>query len=393
MGAIDAMVLDQAVSAYESGGLANLSAYLDSARRYLPGPRYLTDASGKDLLTGANRSAMLNSAQDDWGVPRRSATGTIIVQKSSDDRYRLIAVLNPPPILWNLAPYYMMILAAVGVLCWALASSIASPLRNLARVVERFGGGDLSVRARLARVDEIGELSEAFDEMADRIATLVAAERRLLQDVSHELRAPLARMSFAAELIRTASDREAAVGRLKKELQRLSALVGTLLQMTSAEGDPSHGKADQVSLNHLLAEITQDCWMDADARGCKLRFTPYDEVTNLGDRDLLRRALENIVLNAIRYTPTGSPVEIALSARDSKATIRVRDHGPGVPDEALSRIFHPFYRVDDSRDSSAGGVGLGLAIASRAIALHHGRVWAENARPGLAVFIEVPLSG
>ena len=133
--------------------------------------------------------------------------------------------------------------------------------------------------------------------------------------------------------------------------------------------------------------------MDADARGCKLRFTPYDEVTNLGDRDLLRRALENIVLNAIRYTPTGSPVEIALSARDSKATIRVRDHGPGVPDEALSRIFHPFYRVDDSRDSSAGGVGLGLAIASRAIALHHGRVWAENARPGLAVFIEVPLSG
>ncbi len=224
--------------------------------------------------------------------------------------------------------------------------------------------------------------------MAERIGTLVAAERRLFQDFSHELRTPLARMSFAAELIRTAEDREAALARLKKEIRRLSTLIETLLQMTSAEGDPAESKHEKVLLNNLLAEITQDCSMDADAFGYRLRFTANGDVANIGDRDLLRRAVENVVLNAIRYTTKGSSIEIGLGETNSKALIWVRDYGPGVPDDSLAKIFQPFYRIDDSRNRSSGGVGLGLAIVRRAIALHHGRVWAENAHPGLIVFIE-----
>lgn len=388
---IDAMVLHEASAAYETGGPSKLAAYLNSVHSFIQGQRYLTDSAGKDLVTGEDRSELLASIKSEWGIPHRSAGHTVVGQASSDGRFRLIGVLDPPVGRWSLAPYYLMVLAAVGLLCWALAASIASPLRAMARTVERFGRGDLSVRTNSRRNDEIGEVARAFDLMAERIGTLLAAERRLLQDVSHELRAPLARMTFAAELIRTASDREAAVVRLKKEIDRLSNLVGILLQMTRAEGDPDASHRERVSLKELLDEVIEDCWMEADARGCQIVFNRCGDLTTIGDGDLLRRAIENIVLNAIRFTRKGSAVELDLGRSKGGATIRVRDYGPGVPAEALPKLFQPFFRVDDSRDSATGGMGLGLAIARRAIGLHHGRVWAENAVPGLTVSIELPM--
>jgi two-component system sensor histidine kinase CpxA len=112
-----------------------------------------------------------------------------------------------------------------------------------------------------------------------------------------------------------------------------------------------------------------------------------------GDREVLRRAIENVVRNAIRYTPAGTSVDVSLDATIGAARIGVRDYGPGVPAEALAKIFQPFFRVDDSRHTATGGVGLGLAIASRAIGLHHGKLWAENTTPGLKVWIELPLAG
>jgi signal transduction histidine kinase len=108
---------------------------------------------------------------------------------------------------------------------------------------------------------------------------------------------------------------------------------------------------------------------------------------------VLRRAIENVIRNSIRYNPSGSSIEVNLAATTDAARIAVRDYGPGVPEEVLPKIFQPFFRVDDSRDTATGGVGLGLAIASRAIGLHHGRLWAENVAPGLKVWIEIPLVG
>jgi len=392
---LDSLFLEQAVSAYESGGPSQLSDYLQTLRRNVGGQEYLVDANGIDLADGTNRAELLDTAGRQKGLPPLTLgrpPRAAMLTKSQQGQYQFITLLDPPPrVFWNLTPYYLMIVAAVGALCWALAFNIASPLRQLGKVVERFGHGDLTARANFTRRDEIGELSQAFDHMAERIATLLSAERRLLQDVSHELRSPLARMRFAAALVRTAQNREAAVGRLVREIDRLSLLVGTLLQVTSVEGDPETSNREEVQLNDLMSEIVRDCGMDAESCDCRIEFAPGGAVTELGDRELLRRAIENVVLNAVRYAPKGSAVEISVERKRAEAVIRVRDYGPGVPEDALSKIFQPFFRVDNSRNSATGGVGLGLAIARRAVVLHNGRIWAENVRPGLAVQIELPV--
>jgi two-component system sensor histidine kinase CpxA len=312
---------------------------------------------------------------------------------SPEGKYRFLVVFENYFDLSQYLPYYLLILAAVALLCWILATNLAAPLRGLARVVDRFGAGDLSVRVNSSRKDEIGEVGRAFDRMAERIGTLLTAERRLLQDISHELRSPLARLSFAAELARTAEDRDAAIARMKKEIARLTDLVGGLIQVTRAEGDPAASSSESLRLDQLLGELVDDCRVEADARGCRIAFSGQPELTMHGDREVLRRAVENVVRNAIRYTPAGTSVEIQLDATAVAARISVRDYGPGVPGEALPKIFQPFFRVDDSRHTSTGGVGLGLAIASRAIGLHHGKLWAENTHPGLKVWIELPLVG
>jgi signal transduction histidine kinase len=386
----------EAAQAYESGGAAGLSAYLGRQRLFLKERDYLTDTRGRDLLTDEDRSALLKLARPASERPQQFNGHMVMVTPSVDNRYRLITVADPPIAIRSLLPYYFLILVAVGLVCWMLALNIASPLRDLARAVDRFGRGELDVRLNSRRKDEIGELSRSFDRMAERIGTLLTAERRLLQDISHELRSPLARLSFAAELTRTAPDRNAAAERLKKEIDRLTDLVGALVEVTRAEGDPPATRLEPLHLGDLLRVVVEDCRVDADARGCGIGVNGDLDQSLRGDRELLRRAVENVVRNAIRYTPRGSIVDVKVDVKMENAgqTVRisVRDSGPGVPEELLPKIFQPFFRADDSRDSSTGGVGLGLAIASRAISVHHGRLWARNENPGLCVCLELPLA-
>ncbi len=281
----------------------------------------------------------------------------------------------------------MLVIAGMGSV---LALHLAAPLRKLRRVVEHFGCGSLAVRAGSTRKDEIGELSRAFDEMADRIETLLSAERRLLQDVSHELRSPLARLGFAVELAREGDERDAALARVRKEADRITTLVGELLQFTRIEGDPAAGKWGNVALHHLLDDIVNDCDLEAEARGCRLVLRSVQPAVISGERELLHRAVENIVRNAIRHAPEGTTVEIALVLRGDMAIASVRDLGPGVPEALLSDIFKPFFRVEDDRSRASGGLGLGLAIARRAVEVHQGKIAANNGRPGLVITISLP---
>jgi signal transduction histidine kinase len=387
---LNAMVFQESIRAYESGGSPGLATRLQQLHKFIPGEHYLTNTQGHDLVTGEDRSSLLSSIGSEWDNPTMLRGRVIVGSKSPDNRYRLISVL---PLPYEVLPYilfYVLILLAVGMVCWALALNIASPIRNLARAVDRFGRGDLSVRVNSRRRDEIGALGKAFDEMAERIETLVTSERRLLQDISHELRSPLARLSFAVELVKQ-NPEGATIARTKKEIDRLTHLVSALLEMTRAEEDPSSCVMEQVRLATILNEVVEDCRLEAIARNCRINFEQKHDLTVLGKGELLRRAFENILRNAIRYTPEGSSVEIELKASAAAASISVRDYGPGVPEELLSKIFHPFFRVDDSRNGSTGGMGLGLAIARRAINVHHGRLTAVNATPGLKVQAELPL--
>ncbi|HEY6347104.1 MAG TPA: ATP-binding protein [Bryobacteraceae bacterium] len=391
---VDAMVLQQSIEAYESGGASKLATYLQTTAA-LPGQRFVTDPAGRDLATGADLSSLLNVVQGQWATPFRKGGQIVVVTPSAGGRYRLITVLDPPFGWWTLAPYYLLILAAVALVCWALALSIASPLRELARGVERFGGGELSVRLNSQRRDEIGELARSFDRMAERIGTLLTAERRLLQDVSHELRSPLARLSFAAELARRNENREAAIAQIKSEVQRLTELVASLLQLTRGEGDPLSLKQDRISISDVLSEIAADCRIEAEARGCRVALDCAEDGSVgivAGDRELLRRAFENIVRNAIRYAPAGSKVDVKAESDSSGVRVSVRDYGVGVPEEFLEKLGQPFVRVDDSRDSSTGGVGLGLAIVKRAIGIHRGAFRLANVNPGLRVSVDLPLA-
>jgi len=386
-----AMMLEEAKLAYESGGASALVERMEHFDKYLSGKYHLTDANGRDLATGEDWSSSLELLGYEWNVWKPLQGNHVLATTSSDDRYRMIAMLPPRYEILPFIPYYVLILLAIGTVCWVLALNVASPLRKLALAVDGFGRGDLSIRVNSSRRDEIGALGMAFDGMAARIEKLVTSERRLLQDVSHELRSPLARLRVAAELVRTDHDREASVCHLIKEIDRLTHLVSALLEVAREEDDTSFNDLKEIRLDTILSEVVEDCRLEARARGCCINFGGNQHIATTGNGELLRRAVENIVRNAIYYTPQDSAVDVNLEATEGIAKIAVRDYGPGVPEDLLRKIFEPFFRTDESRSDSTGGVGLGLSIAHRAIALHHGHLWAKNANPGLLLQIELPL--
>jgi signal transduction histidine kinase len=386
-----ALELDQAREAYQNGGREALAAYLGKLNAYFHVGHYLLDAHGRDLVSGADRSKMLERRGGPMGGPPPPMHVPMMMgTPSSDGLYYLVVAAPPPFPISSFVPYYLLILAVIALLCWLLAAYIVSPVRGLASAVDRFGRGDLSARVETRRRDEIGNLARSFNAMAERIQTLLTAERRLLQDISHELRSPLARLSFAVELVRTAPDQDAAVARTKKEVDRLAKLVGALIEVTRAEGDAASRRSQDVRLDEIVFDTVEDCRLEAEVRGCRILLSGTGPAMVRGDPELLRRAVENVLRNAVRYAPESSSVEVTQRDAGGSVEIAIRDYGPGVPDALLPRLFEPFFRVDDSRDAATGGVGLGLAIAARAVQLHHGEIAAANEHPGLLVTIKLP---
>lgn len=376
---------------YENGGAKALSTYLAWQHSFYPELEFYYTKKGRDLVTGVDRSSLLKMAESRWSL--MNVMGPIIIAvPSAQSEYAFIVNIPPKNVALYL-PYYLLLLCAVALLCWGLAFHFGSPLNKFTEAVRSFGAGDLSARVRFTRRDEIGDVARAFDQMADRIETLLTAERRLLQDISHELRSPLARLSFAAELTRTSADRNGAAMRVQREVDRLTDLVQSLLQVTRAEGDLDARNLQVVGLDGLVRELIRDCEIEASARNCQMILKGSSHLQLRADPELLRRAIENIFRNAIRHAPAGSNIEITLNSTAANASVSVRDYGCGVPAEALANIFKPFFRVDNSRDTATGGVGLGLAIAQRAILVHHGQIWAENAEPGLRVSVDLPVAG
>jgi signal transduction histidine kinase len=382
---------EETTQSFEEEGQKGLAEHIANLQSRYPGNHYYLSQNGRDLLTGSDISDLQRTAESRWerlhvGAPR------VMARKTGDGRYvYMMTFANFSNSLQMYVLYYLVLLSAIALLAWVLMFQFAAPLNELSEVVRRFGDGELGVRAKLDRHDSIGDLGQAFNQMAERTQTLLDAERQLLQDISHELRSPLARLSVAAELTRTADERDAAVAQIHKEVDRLTELLEGLIQITRVEADPRVHKLAPVGVADLVREVIDDCAIEANARGCQLELHGSTRVMVEADRELLRRAVENLLRNAIRYSPAGKSIEIHVNGSASNASISVRDYGPGVPASALSHIFDPFFRVDNSRDMATGGIGLGLSITQRAIHLHHGQIRAENADPGLRVFMELPL--
>ncbi len=385
-------LLNEARHAYETGGKERLAVFLQRLESSFQAEGILTDREGRDLLTGEDRTDLIREARQRRSLPFFRRRRAVIGRVSEDGRYGFFFLIPRGRVpLWVLLPQHLWVLGALVLLSYTLARHLTRPLRQIEKAVERFGQGDFSARIGSQRKDELGRLAQTFDQMAERIQTLLASERRLLTDISHELRSPLTRLGVAVELARTGENRAAALDRIQQEADRLNALVGELLQVTRAEADPSTLRREPLRLDELLRQVASDAEIEAQAAGSSLRLEVEQALGMHGDVELLRRALDNIVRNAIRHSPAGQAVEIGLERRAESAVVRVRDYGPGVPEEALPRIFDPFYRVETDRNRSTGGVGLGLAIARRAVNLHRGALRAQNARPGLAVEVELPL--
>jgi two-component system sensor histidine kinase CpxA len=380
-------LLSEARHSFETGGKEALARFMARVRRVYDADVAFTDATGRDIVTGEDRSDWIPQANKRPSFLRLRRTHAILGRRSEDGRYWfLMPVVYRRLGFWIVGPQDLWIIGAVTLLCYWLAMHLTAPVRKLQKAVERFGQGDLSTRFETRRRDELGDLARTFNRMADRIQTLLAAERRLLLDISHELRSPLARLGVAVELARSGEDRAGALDRIQKEADRLNALVGELLLVTRAEGDPSSLRFAIVQLDELARDIAETNQIEATARGTSVKFEAQAATQVEGDPELLRRAIENVIRNAIRHAPAGTEVEVTAAGR----VIQVRDYGPGVPEESLGRIFDPFYRVENDRNRSSGGAGLGLAIARRAIDLHRGTIRASNVNPGLLVEIELP---
>ncbi len=308
------------------------------------------------------------------------------------------------PIEWlRFLPFDMLVRAVTmlllgGLGAYLLARSITAPVARLQQATRRLASGDLGARvgsSRSPRRDELERLGRDFDQMADRIETLVSAQRRLFGDVSHELRSPLARLNLAVGVLRQRGMDDPMLARIETEAGRLDRLIEDVLTLTRIESGDVGPAPEPVDLAALAGEIAEDARFEAGTRSCTVRLVRAGPVVVTGTRTLLRSALENVVRNAIRHTAEASEVEVSVSAeaRDGalEALVLVRDHGPGLPAHQLERIFEPFYRVDDARTREAGGYGLGLAIARRAVQRHGGRIAAGLAPGGgLVVTIRLP---
>ena len=398
-GNVRKLQLHDAAMALELGGKPALQEYLSRVDRLFGAHHYLVDGQARDVLTGESRREMWMLVEEPaarrpmMGPPARGPAHPMR-ETTADGRYSLLIVLPESdlrPSLWANLPNYLWIVLVIVLLCYALAVTLARPLRELRESMVRFGAGDLDVRSSLNRKDEIGDAARAFNEMASRMKTLLTAERRLLQDISHELRSPLNRLGFAVELARSSQDRNGALDRIKHESNRLTSLVGELIQMTRAEGDPAERINEPLDLSTVVEQVAREAEIEAEVRQVRLVRRWQGNFPVTGDGGLLARALDNIVRNAIRHTAAGTAVEIGIEDQCGQAVVSVRDQGPGVPEEMLEAIFKPFFRVESDRGRDSGGIGLGLAIAQRAVVLHHGEISAHNANPGLMVEVRLPV--
>lgn len=413
--ALRTTAMNEAVTAYEEGGRKSLSDYLENLDHTQHVRAFLFDEHGVELTgRGAPDWAMRVAA----GGPRSPHDGFLFPappaprdsRASSDGKHHYTIVLGLPPgprVFFGPrgmpVPGLIIAIISSGLVVYLLSWFLTKPIVRLRTATRQLAAGDLTARIGApagSRRDEVAGLMRDFDAMAERLELLVKAQSRLLNDISHELRSPLARLSVALGLARQRAGVESVdmLDRIELEVSRLNELIGRILTLARLEDGEQRVPHTPVPLGELVASVAEDAEFEAQERNCHVHtLIPEGKWAVSGNDSLLHSAVENVVRNAIRYTREGTSVEVELSGEKTpsgkmEAVLKVSDSGPGVPNDALSKLFVPFYRLDDARERLTGGVGLGLAITERAVRFHGGKVSASN-RPqgGLVVEIRLPM--
>jgi two-component system sensor histidine kinase CpxA len=417
-------ILAEVVNAYQTGGEHGARDYLEELWHAQHVRAFVFDPAGHEL-SGRHVPPWVEDVRQGGslrGGPARHRgwmdnlmPDRMLRQALTLDgkRYTLVLELPPGPRVF-FGPHDIPLLGIAvmvsGLVCYLLAWSMTSPVTRLRKAAQGLAAGDLSARAGApvgGGRDDLTELMRDFDRMAERIEGLVDSQSRLLKDVSHELRSPLARLSVALGLARqrvasevVAPELESSLNRIELEADRLNQLIQRLLTIARLESGTDGMHKTTFSLRELVEQVAHDAEYETPGRRCQVTTEatadPADQFLVEADPDLLRSAVENVVRNATRYTAEGTTVEVRLERQraangEEEIIVRVLDSGPGVPDEALQKILEPFYRLDDARNRQTGGAGLGLSIADRAIRLHGGQLRASNRKEGgLEIEIRIP---
>lgn len=380
----------------------NLEEVLAQASKSSRVTVFLLDAGGEDLLDrevpAAAKAAARQLDRRRRGVVREEGRRYVALEVFRPDTGQLRAVFRfeppAPTVLGVLGanPWLRLAMAIVisGLVCYLLSRLLTSRLAQLREASHRLAQGDLSTRApvRERGGDETDALARDFNVMAEQLQERILAQKQLLSDVSHELRSPLARLHVALALAQNDPANSAAqLSRIEQETHRLEDLIAQLLRSQAAPTSLD----EHIDLVSLLQVVAEDARFEATgAEKTVVLSSTLEEAIVASSGDLLRKSFDNVLRNALLYSPKGSTITIHIAVEDSHYVVQVEDEGPGVPEADLERIFTAFYRVDSSRTRESGGYGLGLAIAYRAVALHGGNVQATNTARGLCVTITLP---
>ncbi|MBS0590062.1 MAG: HAMP domain-containing protein [Proteobacteria bacterium] len=369
---------------------------------------HVLDVHDKDILDNETYEDLAseadNAVADEQGL-HSGHNRLRLIALPDGSRYTAIASYQTHPLLrmlvlrptyfWNQITIASLISAIFALI---LAAYVSAPLSRIQAIARRVASGDLDARIgplHFGRSAEMLSLANEFDGMAARLKELVEGQRRLIRDVSHEMRSPLARQRVALELARDqtpSGDVRLQLDRIERESERLEEMIAQAIQLSRME-TTQPARVERVALDALVADIADDASFEAQARRCSLRIERTMPLVVNAEADLLGSAIENIVRNAVNYTRTDTSIRIRLQQVEREARLCVIDSGPGVPEADLVRIFEPYYRTDDARARKSGGSGLGLAIAKRAIERQGGRIRASNALGGgLEVEIVMPLA-
>lgn len=403
----------QAARAFELAGPQGLRSWLGTLNGSEPARRtFVVMPDGREMLGRPLPSALTALMERRGGhrVPITPIGGALVLMGADGAMYHvLVAPVQADPRLFGelelpgvpTATLLIALCVSAGI-CFLLARYLVAPVDRLRRATRQLAAGDLNVRVLATlggRQDDLALLAADLDAMAERVRTLLETKQRLLRDLSHELRSPLARMQLALSLARRGDGvvAERQLSRIAIEADRLEQLIGRTLRLARME-TPVHAlERTSVEIGELLAQIVEEVEIEATERGCRVILNHTGTAALQADVTLLASAFENIVRNAVRYSPEGGVVQITTrpssetrAGRPAAVIIEIQDQGPGVPETALSLIFEPFYRVDAARDHADGGGGLGLAIAARAVSLHGGTIEARN-HGGLLMVIRLPL--